>query len=418
MSYKSIPTNCLMPGMFVADLDRPWVETPFLLQGFLLESDDEITILREYCQHVTIDPEKSIGDAYAAAMAWQPEDRQHGAFQETKTYVTNPLTAMPDMQYQDVHAIEEEMGDAKTAFIATENTLIAVMERLRLGQGLNHSELQNAVVDMSASIVRNPDAMSWLLKVRQVSDYSYQHSLQVSIYLMTLGRHLGMPKEFLEQLGMTGLMLDVGNVRIPQDILNHKGRVTRQQFDIVKQHVQFGLDILNAADGVSNAVLDGVADHHERMNGSGYPRQLMGERISLFGRIAMIADVFAALTSSRHYADPVSVFLALRYINQMRGQYFHEALVEQFIQAMGVFPVGSLVELVTGEVAVVVTQNRLRRLEPRILILTKSDKTHLSVPLMQDLMYQDVSDPLSKLRIKAGLPLGSFGLDPKEHFLV
>jgi HD-GYP domain-containing protein (c-di-GMP phosphodiesterase class II) len=417
MSHKSIPTNYLIIGMFVADLDRPWVETPFLLQGFLLESDGEIAILREYCKYVVIDPEKSIGDAYAAAMAWQPEDRQQGVLQPTKTYSINSLTAMPDMQYQDVHVMEEEIDAAKKAFSATENKLIEVMDELRLGQGLHHAELQNAVVDMSSSIVRNPDAMCWLLKVRQVSDYSYQHSLQVSIYLMALGRHLGMPQEFLEQLGMTGLMLDVGNVRIPQDILNHKGRVTRQQFDIIKQHVQCGLDILNAA-GVSNALVDGVAEHHERMNGSGYPRQLMGERISLFGRIAMIVDVFSALTSSRPYAQPVSVFLALRYINQMRGQYFHDALVEQFIQALGVFPVGSLVELVTGEVAVVLTQNRLRRLESRILILTKPDKTHLKIPLMKDLVCQDMSDPLSNLRVKTGLPSGSFGLDPKEHFLV
>src|SRR6185437_1591877 len=190
--------------------------------------------------------------------------------------------------------------------------------------------------------------------------------------------------------------------------LEKQGRLTPEEFEEVKEHVQHGLDILAQTPNFHPDVIQGIAQHHERMNGSGYPRGLMGDEIGVVGRMAGIVDCFAALTNHRPYAAAASSYEALRSISGWAGDFFHEPLVQQFVSSIGVFPVGSLIELSTGEVAIVVAHNKVRRLKPRVLVVTGPDKTRSPHPAMLDLLYENKAGGDDPVYIKRGLPAGAY----------
>jgi HD-GYP domain-containing protein (c-di-GMP phosphodiesterase class II) len=266
-------------------------------------------------------------------------------------------------------------------------------------------------------MVRNPDALMWVSRLREQDITTYGHGLQVAVYLVAFGRHLGFPREQLSHLGTIGLLLDIGKTRLPRPLLEKQDRLTPEEFETVKGHVAQGLDILAATPNWPPGVIEGIAQHHERMNGSGYPGGLKGEQIGIYGRMAGISDCFAALTKSRPYAQAVSSYDALRSITGWGGDYFHAPLAEQFVQAIGVFPVGSLVELSTGEVAVVVSHNKVRRLKPRVLLLTAPDKSPSAYPIMVDLLYDPLLGGSEPAFIRRSLPTGAYGLNPRENYL-
>jgi HD-GYP domain-containing protein (c-di-GMP phosphodiesterase class II) len=200
-------------------------------------------------------------------------------------------------------------------------------------------------------------------------------------------------------------------------LLEKQGRLSDAEFDLAKAHVAHGLEILGEAPGIDAEVMRGIEQHHERMNGSGYPNALLGEEIGIYGRMAGIVDCFAALTNHRPYAAAVSSYEALRSLTGWSGDFFQEALVQQFVSSVGVFPVGSLIELSSGEVAVVVEHSKVRRLKPRVLVVTGPDKTPATYPTMIDLLYDAKSDGAEPAFIKRGLAPGAYGLDLRDFYL-
>jgi HD-GYP domain-containing protein (c-di-GMP phosphodiesterase class II) len=257
----------------------------------------------------------------------------------------------------------------------------------------------------------------WVARLREQDIATYGHGLQVSVYLTAFGRHLGFPKNLLSVLAQIGLLLDVGKMRLPKALLEKQGRLSGEEFEEVKAHVQHSLDILGETPAFDSEVILGIGQHHERMNGSGYPKGLVGEEISVVGRMAGIVDCFAALTNHRPYAAAVSSYEALRSITGWGGDYFHEPLVQQFVSSVGVFPVGSMIELSTGEVAIVVAHNKVRRLKPRVLVVTGPDKTKLPHPSMLDLLYDPKMGGEQGIFIKRGLASGAYGLDLADYYL-
>jgi putative nucleotidyltransferase with HDIG domain len=255
----------------------------------------------------------------------------------------------------------------------------------------------------------------WVARLREQDITTYGHSLQVAVYLTAFGRQLGFPKPQLAMLGQVGLLLDIGKIRLPRELLEKQGRLSDKEFDAAKSHVRHGLEIL-ADSEFEAAVIEGIAQHHERMNGSGYPEGLFGDDISIFGRMAGIVDCFVALTNHRPYAAAVSSYEALRNIAAWGGDFFHEPLVQQFVSSVGVFPVGSLIELSTGEVAIVVEHSKVRRLKPRVLVVTGPDKTPAPHPSLLDLLY-DPKMGEDAVFIKRGLASGAYGLDLRDFYL-
>ncbi len=504
--------------MFVADLDRPWVDTPFLLQGFLIEDDEQIRALQDHCSFVLVDRQRSTGDEYVAPpvsatntippaasrrVTPSPGAARDGVDPEAVTPLAGPETALaaqgqagvaprayrqdeaartreakyaravsasagmqapypgllgrvlsgfrglwqrepagfvpPDAPketplefearaalappgvtittYADVVSVEEEVPRARDVVARSSDLLAKLAADIRLGQNFEVERVEEIVEDMVDSIVRNPDALMWVARLREQDITAYGHGLQVAVYLTAFGRHLGFPKSLLSVLAQVGLLLDIGKLRLPRALLDKQGRLSGEEFDAVKAHVQHGLDILAETPKIHHEVIEGIAQHHERMNGSGYPKALTGGEISVVGRMAGIVDCFAALTNHRPYAAAVSSYEALRSLTGWAGDYFHEALVQQFVSSVGVFPVGSMIELSTGEVAVVVAHNKVRRLKPRVLVVTGPDKSKLPHPAMIDLLYDPRMGEAQGIFIKRGLASGAHGLDLSEYYL-
>ena len=502
-------THELRIGMFVADLDRPWVDTPFLLQGFLIEDEEQIAALRAHCEYVIVERSRSTGDEYegppgsappgrtptapvhrvvsaSAGSAIDPDEVTplsgeapkparnrperarsvpspaasapgdiapapmispvstdgllgrmlsgfRGMFRRESAPVPRevPVETLQEFEaraalappgvtittYRDEVSVEQEVPRARELVQRSTDLLEKLASDIRLGQSFEVERVEEIVDDMVESIVRNPDALMWVARLREQDIGTYGHGLQVSVYLTAFGRHLGFPKAHLAILAQVGLLLDVGKIRLPRELLDKQGRLTGDEFEAVKAHVQHGLDILSQTPNFHSEVIEGIAQHHERMNGSGYPRGLMGDEIGVIGRMAGIVDCFAALTNHRPYAAAVSSYEALRNITGWAGEYFHEPLVQQFVSSVGVFPVGSLIELSTGEVAVVVSHNKLRRLKPRVLVVTGPDKTPLPHPAMVDLLYDPKVGGEEGVFIKRGLASGAYGLDMHDYYL-
>lgn len=538
---RQVPVEQLEIGMFVASLDRPWLDTPFLLQGFMIEDEEAIAQLRRLCRHVVIDVSRSnlddksslgvgprvpkpteaddvvvrvvsaprpaqppppsrgwlarmmqgLSDLRAPAPSdapTPPGSRSEGAkFSATPPRVASrpagltgataasrvgiehetpdapsvqkagpsgnlldwlkdgldrlrasETDSMPSPEpvqaplqppmvpgrrvteirvYQNAAPVEQELARANQTFVRATDTVNAIVRDIRVGKGLQLEAVEEVVEDLVESIVRNPGALQLVSRLREANESAYTHALQVAVLLVSFGRELGFSREELTQLGQVGLLLDVGKMRVDQAILAKRGNLTADEFEQVKQHVQHGLDIIRPSGLAHVDVIAGVAQHHERLNGTGYPNALKDGEIGPFGQMAGIVDVFCALTSQRPYGEPSSSYDAMRQLQGWSGSHFNSGLVEQFIQAIGIFPVGTLVELSTGEIAVVLDQNRARRLKPKVLILSDPDKTPLKIPITLDLLYGGGSLPEQRPYIRRGLPTQSSSIDAKEYYL-
>ncbi|MGA3158476.1 MAG: HD-GYP domain-containing protein, partial [Steroidobacteraceae bacterium] len=295
----------------------------------------------------------------------------------------------------------------------------AVFDHLRKGGGLDMPQLETVVGPMVDSVFRNRDALGWLSRMKSKDDYLYSHSLAVSVWALAFGRHLGLDKDTLKTIGTGAMLLDIGKTRLSTDLLRKAGAPSPQEWQLIRAHVEQGIALLKSNPGVDVQVLSMVATHHERIDGSGYPNALKGDAIPLVGRIAGIVDTYDAMISERSYAKPKSTYDAVRELKHLGGSAFAPELVELFIQAVGVFPTGTLVELNTGEVGVVIAQNRFRRLRPEVMLVLDAQKKvreeFTSLNLLTSGEGTSTAEP--SLWITRGLEHGAYGIDPKEYFL-
>ena len=275
------------------------------------------------------------------------------------------------------------------------------------------SEVLDSMVD---SIGRSPDALLWLAKLKKTDDYAYNHALNVSITLMAFGNFLAFSKKQIKDIGLAGLLQDVGKVKVSSDILLKAGKLTREEFEHAKKHVDEGLKILENTPNIPNSVIFLVAQHHERIDGSGYPYQLHGTQIGLPSQLAGLVDTYCALTTHKTYAKGVFHQQALDEIHQHAGKQFSSELIDQLVQFMGMYPVSSLVELNTGEVGVVVQQNQVRRMLPRLLLLLDPNKVRYDAPVILNLLNSPLTASGEVYKIIKSLAPDSYGLNPNDFY--
>jgi HD-GYP domain-containing protein (c-di-GMP phosphodiesterase class II) len=312
--------------------------------------------------------------------------------------------------------LEDELPRARQSFVQVENVARDLAKSIQAGDLPDIPTVRSCVDNIVESMIANPDAVMLISRLRDEDVNTYHHGVKVSIYLIALGRHLGIPKAQLTELGLVGLLADVGKIKLPRSLLAKPGTLSPAEFEVVKGHVDLGLASLEGSGGLTAAVMQGIAQHHERLDGSGYPKGLSGDQIGVYGRMTAIADGFAAMITPRPYANASSAQEALLNLYEWGGTLFSAPMIEQFVQAIGVFPVGSLVELSNGEVAAVVAHNRVRRLEPKVLVLTAPDKSPLANPIERDLFELGKSS-VNRLRIARGVRMNSFTLSLRDHYL-
>lgn len=405
-----ITVQGLTLGMYVSRLDRPWLETAFLMQGLKITCEDEIAMLQRICNHVWVDV--MLGTSpNPRFLAFEEPDAVRQSRAAAEIEGLRKVSWVPQVE------VQHELREAEAVHASLEAAIDELMNDLHNGKRLDLERLKDGVDAMIDSILRNPTAFVWLKEMKRRDNYAYQHAMGCAILAASFGRHLGLERAELQLLALGGLLCDVGKTRLPEELLEKRAPLTPAEVEQVRQHVQHGLEIIDSTPGLSPKIREIIATHHERHDGSGYPWHLQGGDIPIFGRIMGIVDSYDAMTCVRPYAPVRSPHQAVNELYQQRGKLFQPELVEQFIQNCGIYPTGSLVELSNGQVAVVTDVHNLKRLRPRVMLLLDADKTPLKQFRVLDLGTVEQDDAGRPLSVKGGLPTGAYGIDPVELFL-
>lgn len=389
---KKIHASELNVGMWVSRLDRDWLETPFLLQGFLLETPEDIETVQNLCEFVWID--ESID-------TW----KEHQRLQTLKSSPTAPVYV------NKVSALEENqrvLGLFREARKITRNFL----QQAQLQGIVNTQVAKDVVNDCVFSILQNPDALLWMSKIREQDNYTSEHCLNVCILSIAFGRHLSMSQSELQKLGLCGLLHDVGKMNVPTDVLNKPGKLQGHEWQIMQSHTTLGRNLLMSSGTDAAVAVDVAWNHHESLDGSGYPRGLKGPQISRLTRIISIVDAYDAMTAKRCYKPAMTSTKALKILFDEKGKTFDEDLVESFTQAIGLYPPGSLVELLNGQVGLVFEVHFTFRHLPKVILLLDKFKRPMKPKIANLALIQEHRLDKSYLICEVH-PDGSWGISVK-----
>ncbi len=410
IEHVKVLTTNLKTGMFVTKLDRDWLETPYRIQGFVLKSEKEIHRLRKYCDFVYIDVAKSPHFEDKPARSQEPPVLSD--YEQKKLLINaKPINHKVEAKFDD------ELTNAQKNYVVLRKTVQGVVEDTIKNKQLDLKNVRQAVTPMVDSIMRNPDAFTWLTMMRDRDNYTYNHMVSSSIWAAALGRNLGLPIKDIQSVSLGALLFDIGKIKLPEKLLTKTEQYNEQEYAVAKQHVEFSVEVVKAVPGITDNIVNMVATHHERHDGSGYPKGLKGDDIPLFGRMAGIIDCYDAMISDRYYKLAISPHEMILHLYDWSGKQFQTELVEQFIQVLGLYPVGTLVELTDGRVGVVVSHKKASRLRPTIMLILDENKEfyrefkHLNLGIIS---RDEHGEPLNIQRM---VQPGKYGIDPKFFYL-
>jgi len=405
----------LKKGMFVAELDRPWLETPFPLQGFELKNESQRRFLEEYCKYVYIDTLPIKLPNRPIISVARPLSRQKKSFEKKVDENTRPkFRTRSAARKKNFVSTWKELRVAKASYQRGKSVIDEILNSARFGQMLNTDKAEGIVSDCVESMLRDPGALLWMSKIKHEDEYTAEHCLNVCILAIAFGRHLGFTDDKLKLLGMCGLLHDVGKMRTPDEILNKTSSLTDEEFVIMKQHTTDGYHLLVEEGGAPEYALDVALCHHERPDGRGYPNGLVGEDISEYSRIIAIVDAYDAMTSNRCYTSAVSAVDALKVIYRNRGKQFDEEYALSFMQAIGPYPPGSIVELYNGMVGIVLSGRRKSRHLPTTIIVRNAEKEVVD-ECAADLCLTSSGELDNGYLIRRSLQDGSYGVKLEDY---
>lgn len=389
-----IPADAVRLGMRVIELDRPWTDVPFLFQQQVMEEDWQLQLLRQYCLGVTVELNQA---QYRLANA----EKQRLAARGLKSFPVSKTLA-------------EELPTARLRYTEALTFVEELLGRIEAGQTFALDTAQTVIKNCVTSIMANANAMFWLSRIRRQDAYTAEHCLRVGILAISFGRFLDFPQEDLETLGLCGALHDIGKMRIPDSILNKPGSLTPEEMAVMQTHAAHGFELLGSHHRLPPVVRDATLSHHERMDGKGYPNGLSGSSISRFTRIIAIVDAYDAITSDRCYKKGLSPADALRILYQERGSHFDEALVEIFIRMIGLYPPGSLVEMNSGEVGIVLATDPNRKLRPMVELVLDSQGNPCQ-PRVLNLAENPLTEAGATYAIARSLPDGVPGFKLEDY---
>ncbi len=414
VQQQKLAVHDLEVGMFVSDLDRPWHQTPFPIQGFYIRSQNDVRALASHCKWVMVDePENrdSVSVDGKSVLGFRARSKQRA--NERQEIELPPLSIRQPVRHKVTATLKKEVKTSKKLLRDAELALERMFDSVHTKAGLDGRLVADVTKKMVRSVCRQPNALLWLSRTRQYDDFVYRHALNTSVWALVVGRQLGLNEGLLNHLGAGCLLTQVGKTALPADIVQQEQQLSVEEFDIFRTYVQRGVEILQPS-GISKAVLSVVQGHRERHNGSGFPSGVGGERIPLLAKVAGIAEFFETLIAPREGLEPMTPAKAVGWLYEMRNIEFQKDLVEAFIQAVGVYPAGTLVELSDGCRGVVVSHHPERRLFPSVMIMQASEQSLLKSGKVVDLArYNESRVPGTVLAVRECLPHGTDGLDLK-----
>ena len=334
--------------MYIHDLNCGWLQHGFLRQQFVLKSEGQIDKMHRQGMHeVYIDTDKG-GDLPGAPTEAEVQLVLQGQLEASGSQGASlPVARVP--QKEEAVAARRILGEAQ-------GVVKDMMQDIRLGKQVDPATALPVVDEINESVLRNSGALLSLGRIKQADTYTFQHCVSVCALMVSFAHALGLDAAQVREAGLGGLLHDVGKMKVPNEILNKPGRLTEEEFTIMKSHASLSRELLLGTPGISETVIRIASEHHEKLGGCGYPMGLSGDQISQAGRMAAIVDVYDALTSNRVYHKGMEPSEALKKLLEWSGDHLDGDLVQLFIRALGIYPVGSLVRLSNGKLAVVVEQ--------------------------------------------------------------
>ncbi len=386
-----ISVGDLKVGMYVSRLDCDWLDTPFLMQGFMVESEDHLDLIAEYCSTVWVDK------VYEQQLEKGPKD---AILQASK------------IEQQLIHKkpIIEELGNATGIYAASKEITKNLMQQVRLGNAIDSQAAKSLVSSCVSSILSNPDALMWMTRVREKDAYTAEHSVNVCVLAIALARRLGFNEAELNKIGLCGLLHDVGKMQIDPAILNKTDPLTRKEWQVIAAHPANGRDLLMGTPSIYPGAIDVAYSHHERIDGKGYPRGLCGSAISTFSRIVAIVDAYDAMTADRCYANARPTTEALKVLFHSKDKHFDGKMVDVFMRMIGLYPPGTIVELENGCVGVVLTTNEQKQHLPQLIMCLDKNKKPYPEKSLLDLQRIEKEELDKRYLIKRAYIDGKFGL--------
>ena len=379
---KRIRREQLKPGMFIHDLNCSWMAHPFLLNSFLLQDEKTIAEMAGYGIHeLFIDTSKGL-DVEGAQTQEEFDSEIHERFTRHTEAMPNRGGPLPTLPLRD------ELVAAKELHRDAYNVAHRVLMDARLGRQIELDRLEPVVGRITDSILRNRDALVSLSRIKTKDNYTFEHSVSVCVLLVAFCQTLGYERSVMMDIGVGGLLHDIGKMMIPDGILNKPSALTPPEFMLMQSHAHIGAEMLKQTTGIPEIAIVIAAQHHERFDGTGYPDRLKEDRISRFGQMASIVDVYDALTSNRIYHQSIEPTAALKKLFEWGKSHFNEELVHQFIRAVGIYPVGSLVRLESGLLGVVVEPDGADLLHPTVRVIYDMTRGSYVSPRDLDLSKQ------------------------------
>ncbi len=414
LSTQEIPVHSLQIGMYVSRLDVPWVQTPFPIQGFHITKQEQLDQLALYCNKVFVDRFLSKVDV-KSSLTLKPISTGDKTVYDTKTkrLMSEKARFKPAVEHYAVTTkMRKEVSKAGQIFDQINGEMATIFRDMMQNGFINIAQIRSASTEMVKSVVRNPDGLAWLCRISAENKALHEQAVRSAIWGIIFGRHLGLSKHDLRDIGTALLLAPIGKCKLPKEILF--GNLTPEEETLYKSHVNLTLEETEKMFSSSHQVNYILSSYCERNNGSGYPRNLVGNRIPFLARVVGMANYYEELINPLPGKEALTPVEAISNLYNERGNLFQPEMVEAFIQAIGIYPTGSLVKLTNNSVGVVLEQPENSRLRPKIVLVKDGMDVKLEKPQVINLADSPTDRFGMPLQIERSLKSTSLELDSRE----